>query len=912
MESVNAGYGLFEEIIHRFSNATEISSLIAEYKSVIENLFESKYTISFVFENLGTNQYIESIPDKFILSSEVYYSLISLFTNDSKVEKINQINPQFDYAFKIGNSPEIKGFSLLSTGGSFQPALEEIQSIIIITEFFNLHLKSLISSNRSIQHEHKYKQLVEESTDIIYLCDVNGNFKYINPYASKVTGYSKEEIIGQNFLSFIRKDFEDHVRKFYQDQVVSRIFNTYLEYPVLKKDGTDMWLGQNVQIIEENGVVIELQAVARDITERKKAERLLIESEARFQTLSKNGHAAIFLTDLKGNLTYVNEKWYEFTGMSEEDALGLGYLNALYSEDKEYVIREWQSVLEGNDKELEFRMVNVNGNIVWVYGKAGAVKGENNEITGYIGTLIDVGERKKAIRFAEETNQKMQAVFNHSYDGIFLVDPVTRVILDCNDRSVELFDAKSKNDLIGKFSKDLRKFQLTESEDQEINRKLYNKEIFSDEVCYVSFKGREFWGGLAIKLINIGDKVYLLVRMTDVTDRKTIEQELIRAKVDAESAMKAREQFLSVVSHEIRTPLNAIMGMTEWLIQDKPRNSQMEFLQGIKYSSENLLKLINEILDFSKIESGKILLEEIEFSMNTVLNNIYKTFKLKAEEKKLDFSIVQNSEFPSMVLGDPGKLTQILINLIGNAIKFTEKGSVKLVISCNTRKGKNWFKFEVQDTGIGIPKEKIDFVFESFTQASNDTTRKYGGSGLGLTISKKLVELQNGTIDVATEPGIGSVFTVEIPFKTSQNLKIVNQKEPEYNLFQNINVLLVEDNQMNQLLTTTFLQKWNVQVKVAENGQEAIEKISKESFDIVFMDLHMPTMDGFEATKYIRNQLNLQELPIIALTASVLLDVREKVIGSGMNDYITKPFKPFELNAKLSMHLPHKISAKKA
>jgi PAS domain S-box-containing protein len=843
-------------------------------------------------------------------SQDLHTCFSELSAQSCKYLKFNK-KSVFQYGFKLDEASGYDAF-FLSGAKESEPDEFKLNIISIAADIFsitaqkiNAQLSATVSGSGV-----NYRQLVEGSSDVIYICDYKGDFKYINHQVTNITGFDIEEIKGRNFLQFIVPEYQKSARDFYKHQFDHLIENTYYEYPVNTKDGRVVWFGQNVNLIVNEGKVTELHAVARDITERKKAEKMLTESEAKFYTLSKNGHAAIFICDSYGRVIYVNEKYCGLTGLSQQEAIGFSHISSIHPDEKNKVLETWSTVLsEGKQKDLEFRMVNKSGKVAWVYGQAGPLK-EGGIVTGFVGTLIDISERKKAEKMADDIHQKMEAVFNHSDDAFFLIDPVSKEILECNDRAAELFEYSGKSLMIGKCGKDVRKHEMTWEEKEAVKNGIAKNRIFRSEVLYKTAKGNEFWGSFVIKPVEIGGQNFEFIRVSDISRTKLIEQELINAKLSAESAMKAREQFLSVVSHEIRTPMNAIMGMTDWLIQDKPRSSQLEFLQGIKYSSDNLLKLINDILDFSKIEAGKVTFEEIEFSIGTVLNNVYKTFRLKAEEKKIDFAVCQEEGLPDTLIGDPVKLTQILMNLTGNAIKFTEKGKVTIRAGGKSNKNEFNLRLVVEDSGIGIPAAQIEHIFDSFTQANNDTTRKYGGSGLGLTICRRLVELQNGRLSVKSTPGAGSVFTAEIPFRVAERYDYVISKEPDYNLFSDLKVLLVEDNLMNQLLTTTFLKKWNVDVKVANNGNEAIDLIDTDEFDIIFMDLHMPGMDGFETTKFIRNVPRFSDLPIIALTASVLLDVREKVIGSGMNDFITKPFKPYELNAKLSMHLPQKISGK--
>lgn len=393
----------------------------------------------------------------------------------------------------------------------------------------------------------------------------------------------------------------------------------------------------------------------------------------------------------------------------------------------------------------------------------------------------------------------------------------------------------------------------------------------------------------------------------DIDDQKKTERELIKAKELAEAAAIAKSQFLSTMSHEIRTPMNAVIGFTHLLLQQNPKPEQMEYLNILKFSAENLLVLINDILDFSKIEAGKIEFEEVDFNVLSLLENIRSGILQKANEKGIMLRLKVANDVNITVIGDPVRLGQILTNLVSNAVKFTETGKVTLSAAVSDRKDEQvTIDFRVEDTGIGIPHDKIENIFDSFTQATSDTTRKYGGSGLGLTITKRLLELQQSSIHVESEPGKGSAFYFSLTFRVSEKHLAKHVNGPATNHF-NLNgmkVLIVEDNNINVLLMKNFMKQWEVQYDLAENGLIALEKVQANDYDLVLMDLQMPEMDGYEATSRIRQlpEEKYRQLPIIALTASAMMDIKDIAFTVGMNDYISKPFSPAELYAKIASY----------
>ncbi len=523
---------------------------------------------------------------------------------------------------------------------------------------------------------------------------------------------------------------------------------------------------------------------------------------------------------------------------------------------------------------------------------------------------------QKALEASEVRNRTLVSSL---VDGMVTIND-TGIIENINTSGCRIF-GYSKLELLGKNIKTLIPEYHPENNNKksDAHKKTTHVNIIGNIQKTTGLKktGEKFPIDLSVSEMMIGGYKKYSGIIRDDTEQNKIKNEIISSKNEAILANRAKSEFLATMSHEIRTPMNGVIGMSELLQNTDLSPEQQDYVDTIISSGHALVELINDILEFSKIEAGKIELERISFNLKSTIHEIIQLLSIKANEKNIELMFNYHSNCPQQIIGDKGKIRQILLNLIGNAIKFTEKGHVTVDIDCTPSDGNVSFHFKIQDTGIGIEKIKIDKLFEAFTQADGSTSRKYGGTGLGLSISKKLVCLMKGEIGIESTLGKGSNFwfnldlekeTVEYEKNTNYNSKNRKTHNHEINI-DNIkgNILLVEDIVVNQKVATGLLSNFNLSIDIANHGLEAIQMIADKKYDLILMDCQMPVMDGFEATRIIRKTDT--DIKIIAVTANALSEDQEKCIDAGMNDHLGKPFNRDQLIKKLNKWLPkHSIN----
>ncbi len=545
------------------------------------------------------------------------------------------------------------------------------------------------------------------------------------------------------------------------------------------------------------------------------------------------------------------------------------------------------------------------------------------ELVSNLGTQLGrLWERKKSETILNDALSQIRAIVNTAYDAFVLIDN-SGSILDWNPQAELTFGWKKEEVLGRKLSEIIIPGVHRENHEQGIKHfnktgdgPVLNKRL---ELPALNKAGEEFLVEFTISAIENNGTHLFAAFLRNITERKREEQALYDAKEQAVNSEKIKQLFLANMSHEIRTPMNAIIGFARILEESNLLPEQEEAVAAIRQSGDNLLVILNDILDFSKIEAGKITLEKVKIDLQGMIGSTISMLKDKVKGKAVRVSCSVDPNIPEAIIGDAVRLNQILLNLVSNAVKFTEKGVVHVVAKRVSEDEESIvIAFSVEDTGIGIPADKLESIFESFTQATYGTTRKFGGTGLGLAIAKQLVELQGGTMSVKSELKKGTTFTFTMPFlKNTHATTGVEHKTPSKSGIhidnpianpEQIKVLLVEDNPINQLLSIKIFSRWGFELDIAENGKLALDKLEEHTYNLILMDLQMPEMDGYETTAYIRTQLHqYDDLPIVAMTAHAIKDEKDKCLAIGMNDYISKPFDPKELYALIVKYGQKKI-----
>ena len=844
-------------------------------------------------------------------------------TFTGKIGNLINLNPQDELSFesiasnlKMGQSWEgIVFLQTLHTKFSpFEILAQIIHSDGKIGIGYSFILHNLAEKYENEQTAKRAQLIVENSPAVLFIVDPDQDYKitYISENISRF-GYEPKELI-QNETSFLDllhpEDANWIVEYSKESRTKSGIPAFSGEYRIKKVDGTYLWVeDRTTEVYDDKGLVILHEGLFQDISDRKRLQFFNEEKDKQYRLLAANIPGSnIFLLDKERKYILAEGTNFDFWGMKPEDFEGksIHEISITNFDEIDKILDRVYKNREIFESEFFFKGKYYQRIIRPII--------ENDEVEFALSIIRDINEEHQAKENLKRSEEKYRNLVEESTEIIFSLTDTFH--LHYVSPNVKQFMGYSVDEVLG-----LSIFEFINPEDLDVFQSMLGEsKDFLAENQFLEFRLRHKDGEYRVFNSNgrmtedkqEGKRFYTGIAR-DISKLKEAQKELFHAKEKAEQASLVKSQFLSVMSHEIRTPMNAVIGLAHFLMEEDPRPDQLENLKTLQFSAENLMGLINDILDYNKIESGKVELEEVPLDLRNLLHRLVHSFSFQSQEKLLKISCEIDESIPEQLIGDPVRLGQIVNNLVSNAIKFTEKGSVRIVLhQTNLQNGKSAIKFSFEDTGIGIPEEKLGTIFEAFTQASSSTTRKYGGTGLGLAIVKRLVELHGGEIKVHTGIGAGSIFEFTLEFKfveektDAKSLSgIVQQKS-----LQEASILVAEDNVVNQILIQKFLTKWNAgKLVIASDGQQALDQFNSGYFNIVLLDLQMPKLDGFSVAKAIRNHPDFEKrhVPILALTASSLHEVKEEMEDAGINDFIPKPFTPEALYEKLLNHLNPKV-----
>ncbi|QDU40884.1 Signal transduction histidine-protein kinase BarA [Maioricimonas rarisocia] len=747
--------------------------------------------------------------------------------------------------------------------------------------------------------EERYALAVRGSSDGLWDWNILTDEVYYAPRFKELLGYADEEFpnLFETFESHLHPDDRESTKAALREHLTDRVPYD-VEYRLRTKSGEYRWFRARGQAVwDDRQGATRMAGSITDITERKQAEALLEHERFLLHTLLTYLPDAIYFKDAQGHFTRVSRTLAQLLGANDPDAV-IGKTDADFfpGEFADRAHRDELAIMESGQPLIgKEEQPNWGGEEAWVLTTKVPLRDRRGQIVGTFGISHDITALKQA-------EARFRRVVEAAPNPMLVVGADGRIQL-INNATETLFGYE-RADLIGKPIERLVPEKLRGRHEE------YRNEYFQNPSARAMGAGRELLGRrsdgsvfpveVGLSPMTLDGKMVVLSSIYDVTTRKQAEAALVEAKEAAEDANRAKSDFLANMSHEIRTPMNAIIGMSELLLDDQLTPGQRNYAQTVLEAAESLLSIINEILDFSKIEAGHLELESIDFDLREEIVDMLRTLATRAHRKKVELIWQVDSDVPARVIGDPVRLRQVLLNLVGNAIKFTEQGEIAVTVTSQSQTDSNVrLHFSVRDTGIGIPPTKLKRIFSAFTQADTSTTRQYGGTGLGLTISSRLVEAMGGEIQVESEAGKGSTFhfTAELGWTEIPTPPEALQDWPD---LHDEPVLVIDDNATNRHILREMLESWGMQVETVEGGPEAIERINdfvrhQARLPLLLSDVHMPDMDGFMLVERLRRSAETRDAVVILLTSGGRPGDAERRRKLEISAHIMKPVKQSEL-----------------
>jgi PAS domain S-box-containing protein len=762
----------------------------------------------------------------------------------------------------------------------------------------------IIAEKALRESNHKLNTILDSIPAHVLVKDIDYNYQYINKAVEDYFGIDKESIIGHSSDELFY-DESTRIKIREQDRLVFETGQP-TEYEIIDQKQQHTFLTYKYPLINETNATYALCVIALDISRLKDLTQQLQEKELMWKFAIEGAGDGVWDWNMETDDLFYSRIWKGMLGYTQDELMDniQTWQNLLHSEDKATAFETLKAYLEGHTPFYvnEFRMRCKDGSYKWVLARGMVITQDvDGKPLRMIGTHSDISIRKQS----ENQLILSDTALNTINQGVLISDSEQNIIWA--NKAYEELTGYNLQEILGKNCRFLQGGASELETKKEIHEALAKKQPFFGELLNYRKDGTPFWNELAI--LPIFNKNHELTNFMSVSRDMSLvrqtEASLRQGQIDAQQANLAKSQFLAMMSHEIRTPLNAILGMQELLLNSSLNEQQSEYINTATEAGVQLLHLVNDILDLTKVESGKLELEILTFDAVVLVEDCTKLMAIKAQEKNLEIHTVILGNVNTWIKGDPLRFRQVLLNLLGNAIKFTESGSITVKLSPQSTLDDDCaLLLEVIDTGIGIEADVQSKLFEIFTQADPSDTRKYGGSGLGLAISKRLVELWGGHIGLDSTPNVGSRFWFSVGLATLapaiQSTAALSQENKDLQKHSQFiaNVLIVEDSLLNQTVMTTMLRNAGHQVDVADCGARAIEAVSNKNYDIILMDVSMPDMSGMEATAIIR-QLGgtATSVPIIGITAHALTGYEAMCLAAGMNGYATKPISQQDLLA---------------
>ncbi len=753
----------------------------------------------------------------------------------------------------------------------------------------------------------KLSLAIEQSPVSIIITDTKAKIEYANPRFCEATGYSREEIIGKNpsILKSGHTSDKDYKKMW---ETISSGKEWRGEFLDKMKNGSYLWESATISpILNSEGKITHYLAVKEDITERKNSIELLKNSESKFRYLAEQSPNMIFI-NYQGKVAYVNQKCIELLGYSREEFYNddFNFLSLIDPEKQELIIKSYQSHQRGENVEgFEYNLLTKAGEKISAILYTELIDYENGK--AIMGTAVDITERKKTEQLILKSEVEFRSVWENSRDAMRLCDE-DGIIIRVNNAFCSLFE-KQEKEFIGRlyqvaYKNDANASQIF-TENIRIGKFLARREAETE-----LWNGKKIWLDISNSLIEINNTKFVLSIFRDISDSKAYEIELKHAKEKAEEMNRLKSNFLANMSHELRTPMIGILGFSELLKNDIANSYHKDMAATIYSSGKRLLDTLNLLLDLARLESNRQEIKYKEINIGIMIKEVVKNFEGFAASKNLYLRTIVKKEVSSML--DERIFIQILNNLINNALKYTKEGGVIVEIDSSNSDSSPWSVIKVIDTGIGIPKESMEIIFEEFRQVSEGYNRHFEGTGLGLTLTKKSVELMKGTISLESELGKGSTFIVKFPLIVSgdlmENKQVKDGHEIPFNKNKSIKILVVDNDEVSVNYLHHVLNKY-FSVDSADNGNEAIKLSAENSYDLILMDIGLGVgINGMEATKEIRKIKGYEEIPIIAVTGFAMKNDKKEFLSQGLTHYLSKPFTKVELLSLIKEILSRKIT----